>query len=54
MEEDTRKALAHLTERVKELETAIKAHRALISQHHMALKTVATIMGELRNVHPSP
>jgi len=40
--------------RVTELETIIKAHRALISQHHSALQTVAQIMEQERNVHPIP
>ena len=44
MDEETRKAMAHLTARVAELEQVQGAHRALISQHQSALKSVAHIM----------
>ncbi len=44
MDEETRKAMANLTARVKELEQVQGAHRALISRHQSALKTVAQIM----------
>ena len=45
--------LDSLERRVRELEKVQGAHRALISQHQSALKTVAQIMEPDRNVDPS-
>jgi len=50
MDEETRKAMADLTLRVKELEQVQGEHRAMISQHQSALKTVAQIMEVDRSV----
>ena len=44
MDKETTLRLTHLEERVKELEQVQGAHRALISRHQSALKTVAQIM----------
>ena len=53
MDEETAAILDALTRRVSELEEVQGAHRALISQHQSALKTVAQIMEPDRNVDPS-
>ena len=44
MNEKLRKELDNLIARIAELETVQGAHRAMISQHQSALKTVAQIM----------
>ncbi len=44
MDEETRKRLDDFAMRVAELEQVQGAHRAFISQHQSALKTLARIM----------
>ena len=44
MDDDIRKTFLELNKRITELEEVQGAHRALISRHQSALKTVAQIM----------
>ena len=50
MDDDIRETFRLLDLRIAELEHVQGAHRALISQHQSALKTVAQIMEPDRNV----
>ena len=52
MDDETRTWLDEHDARIIELETIIRAHRALISQHHSALQTVAQIMEVDRHDDP--
>jgi len=54
MDKEDYATLKDILNRVAELETIVRAHRQLISQHHSALQTVAKIMEEERNANLIP